>query len=93
MAFIWTTGGSGRTIIDAQIGNCQFCHASDCVDLIEQRSETKLFGLFQMKPQIHRIAKCRKCGRVVKEEYYQGRTKPIAQAAAIVEGDTAAVAK
>lgn len=89
MVFIWTTGGKSRDVLETQIGNCQFCSAENSVDLIQQTSDIKLFGLFQMTPQIHRIAKCRKCQRVVKEEYYQGRTKPVVAQGVIEEGDIA----
>ena len=77
MVFIWTTGGISKSVLDTEIGNCQFCQAESSVDLIQQTSETKLFGLFKMTPQVHRIAKCRKCHKGIKEDYYQGRTKPM----------------
>ena len=85
MVFIWTTGGNSRQEVEKEIGNCQFCNAINSVDLYQQVSETKLFGLFAMNPQVHRIAKCRKCSRAIKEEYYQGRTKPVVAAAQVQE--------
>lgn len=63
-------------VLEMEVGNCQFCLATDTVDIHEQTDKDLYFGLISLKPVVHRMAQCRSCTKSIKEEYYTGRTKP-----------------
>jgi hypothetical protein len=71
--FIFMTGSASASFLEKDIGNCQFCGGTDTVDLIQQTAENKFFGIIPMKPQIHRLAKCRDCKKSIKAVHYQGQ--------------------
>ena len=77
MVFIFVSGSKSTSILEKNVGNCQFCGGTDTVDVMQQTVENKLFGIFPVQPQIHRLAKCRTCKKSIKEEYYEGRTTPM----------------
>jgi len=70
------TGARSTSLLEKEVGDCQFCSGTNTVDILQQTEEQKFFGLFPMQPQIHRLAKCNVCKKSIKEEYYYGRTNP-----------------
>jgi hypothetical protein len=76
MVFLFATVDSHKNILEVGVGPCQFCAASGSVDIWEHHSQTALFGIWNTKDQVHRMATCRKCGKSIKEIYYTKREAP-----------------
>lgn len=60
-------------ILERSIGSCPFCHASGTMDLVQQNSQSFIFGLIPTKEQVERLAVCRKCRKMVREAHYNLR--------------------
>jgi hypothetical protein len=77
MVFIFATVDKHKNVLEVGVGPCQFCAASGSVDIWEHHSQTALFGIWNTKDIVHRMATCRKCARSVKEIYYTKREAPV----------------
>lgn len=83
MVFIFANIHKHSNTVEHNVGPCQFCHnPGNSVDIVEQHSQTNLFGLFPTKEQVNRLAICRKCGKSIKEVYYTMRNQPTKQGVA-----------
>ncbi|CAB9521424.1 expressed unknown protein [Seminavis robusta] len=93
MVFFYATKKQSKNLVESSVGPCQFCTSPGSVDIVEHHSQTALFGLWNTKDIVHRMATCRKCGKSIKEIYYTKREVPMKQDGAVAVATTTVVAE
>jgi hypothetical protein len=77
------------TMLESNIGSCQFCKSQGTVDLVEQYKKHFWFGMIPSEANVDRLAVCRQCGKMVKEVYYTLRDGDKEEHVPMVKGEVA----
>eukprot|EP00538_Stauroneis_constricta_P001484 CAMPEP_0119547314 /NCGR_PEP_ID=MMETSP1352-20130426/1455_1 /TAXON_ID=265584 /ORGANISM="Stauroneis constricta, Strain CCMP1120" /LENGTH=120 /DNA_ID=CAMNT_0007592193 /DNA_START=38 /DNA_END=400 /DNA_ORIENTATION=- len=69
MVFFFATSSHDHKVLEAAVGNCQFCDAKD-VDLVELRTQWHIMGCIPMQEQVDQIVLCKSCKNYCKASYF-----------------------
>ena len=69
MVFFFGSSNRSNTVLQSNIGPCQFCQHGK-VDLLESRRQFWIWCCIPTKPTSYEMVKCRSCRKIIKAEYY-----------------------
>jgi hypothetical protein len=70
MVFIFGSSTRHSSVIESSIGDCQFCHSNNSIDLIQTHRQFWFWCCIPTPATTQRMVTCRACRKTIKAEYY-----------------------
>mmetsp|Transcript_9177 Transcript_9177/g.11562 ORF Transcript_9177/g.11562 Transcript_9177/m.11562 type:complete len:89 (+) Transcript_9177:136-402(+) len=87
MVFIFASNHKKFSTLERNIGHCQSCDGE--VNLVNQKSQMKLFGIIPMSEHEERLAICSCCGASLRAVHFQRNHKNVDTCTDVKDNDSA----